>query len=234
MLIALVDHAVGGGANGGTTSTMNTTGATLITLVVNSYTGGTYPTISDSKGNTYLKVSDQLGGTANLYRETQWRCEGPTVGSSHTVTISGTGSFSIVEAAAWSGTATSGDLDQQNAAGSGSNGNVLATGSVTPTQDNELIVAGVLFNQLGQTVSIDSGYTLLDQQGPVNSVSFGIGIAYKIQTSAAATNPTWTATGAADGMVVTIATFKVAAAGGSTTLRRGAQLIQRAGSRQVA
>lgn len=205
--------AAGGTSAGATTGAQNSTGSDGIRLLVNHFTGGTYPTISDTKGNTYTKVVDQLGGTGNVYNTAWWYCDAPVVGTGHTFSALGTGSFATIAAIGFSGGASSSSLDQHSGAGTGTNGNVVTPGSVTPGQDNELILTGVLFNQSSQTVGVDSGFTLTDQGAPTSGFNFGIAIAYKIQTTATAVNPTWTATSATDGMAAVTATFKAAGSG---------------------
>ena len=117
--------------------------------------------------------------------------------------------------AAFSGAAAASALDQQN--GAVGTGTSLATGSVTPSEDNELVVSGVsIADGSSGTYAVDSGLTITDQILASAGNFEGGGLAYIIQTSAGAVNPTWSWTGSVNSAAV-IATFKAAAAGGRTT-----------------
>lgn len=212
---ALVANTAVGNTNGGagavTTPAIDTTGANLIVLAVSSYAATSEPTISDSKSNTWSQLTIRSAG------DTRFRlfyCAGPTVGSGHTFTVSPSAgnpyqSFCV---GAFSGAAASTPFDQQN--GATATGTSLATGSVTPSEDNELVIAGLNFAAVN-TISVNGGFTISDQINYSASVRFGSAMAYLIQTSLAAANPSFswsTSTAAAAG----IATFKAAAGGGST------------------
>ena len=196
-----------GGANGGTTAGIDTTGANLITVVVPSYSGTAAPTLSDSKSNTYTGLTEQVVIDNRLR---MFYVLSPTVGGSHTFTVAGTDSFSSCIVAAWSGAAA---FDQQNGA-TAAGVSSLATGSVTPSENNELLVYGAMINDVGDITAVDIG-TLLDHFAGVDSVNFGCGFGYQIQTTATARNPSFTGSGTFN-MNAVIATFTAAAAGGAT------------------
>jgi hypothetical protein len=61
-----------------------------------------------------------------------------------------------------------------------------------------------------RTLSIDSGFTILDSS-PAGAHTDGLGIAYLIQGTAAAVNPIWTVSSGAK-LAVRIASFKPASA----------------------
>lgn len=217
MPIALVSNVKAApGANGGTTGSIDTTGATLLAVVVATWQGGTDGTesVTDNKGNTYSK--------ATLYPHTSspavrlFYCVGGTVGSGHTFTYSDTNSYAAILATAWSGTATSSAFDQENGSNTGAAGTSRQPGSVTPTEDNELLISGLCWDGSISGLGIDSSFTLLDSQAYSAANNMGGAVGYKIQTTAGAENPTWSWTSsvfsAAD-----IATFKAAAPAGRTT-----------------
>ncbi len=77
-------------------------------------------------------------------------------------------------------------------------------GAVTPTQSGELILTAI--GGLWNSVTIDSGFTILDQIA-VGS-NFALGVGYLIQGAAATVNPTWTMTGSAQQGGANIITFK--------------------------
>lgn len=86
-MTAIVNHhGTVGGANGGTTAAVDTTGSNLIVIATCLYTaanGTGLPT--DSKSNVWTEVSANAGPAATL---TVWYCLNPTVGAGHTFTYS--------------------------------------------------------------------------------------------------------------------------------------------------
>jgi hypothetical protein len=182
MAIALIVGGIkGGGANGATTDAANTSGANLIVLCAHEYQIGT-TTISDSASNTWTALTAQgSGNQSRLYY-----CLNPTTSGTHTFTLSRTGSYSCLGYIAVSGVASyhSENIASQGAAAT------FQPGSVTPGADGSLIVAGITTSGTSAH-TIDGGYTAY--QLPFSSGNYmGCGIAYLIQTTAAATNPTWT------------------------------------------
>lgn len=195
--------------NGFTTSSINTSGADLLVAVVSDAADGS--TLSDSKSNTWTKLTPHTFGTNCVI----YYAKNATVGSGHTFTLGGTATTPTLSVSAWSGSDTSAPFDQQNgavAAGATS----LQTGSVTPTTGNQLIIAG-LTGDANVTRAIDSGFTILDQVGHSGFGFSAAAHAYLIQGTAAAVNPTWSWTGS-ENTEAAIATFK-AAAGGAPACR---------------
>lgn len=181
-----------GGANGNTTAAVDTTGANLIVLVVTDFAAGPGVTLSDSKGNTWTGLTAQTN-SSNNGRVRIYYCFAPTVGSGHTFTVSGTGTFSAVGGAFFSGAVTS-PFDQQNGAQNSNTGSTtLQPGSITPTEDNELVIVATNFNENG-SVSIDGGFTEATELAPAGATNFGTMLAYLPQTTATAVNPTLTYT----------------------------------------
>lgn len=197
----------GGTSNTVTTGAIDTTGATLIVISVNYNTGNT-PTISDSKGNSWtaLTAHAAAGSVTNQLYYTI-----PTsVGSGHTFSNTGSGNFSTISVTAYTGTAAATVFDQENGANSTS-ATTLQTGSVTPSQNGELIVAGLGFNQNGIPTSINSSFTQVDSEEFSSGNHYGGSDAYIVQGTAGAVNPTWTRTNSGASMAVSIATFKATA-----------------------
>src|SRR5215471_5785447 len=143
------------GVNGGTTGSINTTGADLI--VVNVVGADVSLSLSDSKGNTYTPLTAQ---SRNSLISQLFYVQAPTVGSGHTFTVSASSIFAAIQVTAWSGSAAS-PFDVETGA-TGVSITSLQTGSLTPGQDNELLVTGLLFDH-SNTVSIDLGFTISDQ-----------------------------------------------------------------------
>lgn len=102
---------------------------------------------------------------------------------------------------------TDGGNRDQLSSNSTANGTTVQAGSITPSENNELVVFCFASIQTSAS-SIDSGYTKTQAQltdGGFNHASTFI--AYKVQTTATATNPTATAP-SANGLAATILSFK--------------------------
>jgi hypothetical protein len=186
MAYALLGHAAAGAASGNaaaTTAGFDTTGATLLTAAISDYSADS-STLSDSKvGNTWTPLTLQTSGPSRIRI---YYCVPTSVGSGHTATATPASfSYCTVAFAAWSG-AHATPFDTQNGAAG-----VAQPGSVTPSVDNCLIFQALTHSDSAPT--INGGYTVLDTVALASSVHFGIGVAYLIQTTAGATNPTWVA-----------------------------------------
>lgn len=202
--------------NGGTSSAIDTTGCDLLIVSVSSYDLTANPAVSDSKSNTWIPLTNHpvSGGdtTARI-----WYAKNPTVGSGHTFTVYSTGAiYCSVSVTGWSGAHLTAPADQENGAGS-SGVTAISTGSVTPSEGNELLIAAVTADATG-TFSIDGGFTIAGQVDYVVGHSEAGAQAYLVQTSATAANPQWSRTGSATLMAAAIATFQAAAGGGGETL----------------
>ena len=226
--IALVAHtsaqSTGGAGAAVTTSAIDTTGSTLLVVSVSWYLdGGGTLAVSDSKGNTWVQITSAIFDPGSARTQTVlFYVKNPTVGTGHTFTCGGAGTYCGIFVATFSGTDTAQNVDQHNQAGSGpGTSTTFQPGSVTPSQNNELIVSGLLQpSNTSQTLSIDSGFSKTDEAPLVSGNAFGGALAYFVQGTAAAINPTWTASPAA-GLAATSATFK-AAGGAAAPIRHRA------------
>ena len=173
-----------------TSSSVDTTGANFL-IVLALAQPVTSVTVTDSKSNAWTPLTAQQNGVATgskLFYSIH-----PTVGTGHTFTVTGTGTFPAVLVQAWRGVRS---FDAENGANQAS-GTTLQTGSVTPAEDNELFVSGCGPGGGGTvTNAIDSGFT---ETGDLDEFASSAGgaMAYKIQTAGGAENPTWTASGGA-------------------------------------
>lgn len=207
MAIALLTHASAAGSAGGAiTPSIDTTGAKLIVACIDGFTGGG-DSFTDSKSNTWVGLTYTNTGTVGTRI---YYCTNPSsVGSGHTFTTNA--AFSSICVACFSGVLTaSSPFDQQNTH-SATSGSTIASGSVTPTQDNELLIAAFGGDATG-TNSINGGFTITDQRPFIGGTCYGCSLAYLIQTSAAAANPTWTLGSAITQGGAAIASFKAPAA----------------------
>lgn len=211
MAIALVTNVASGTDSGGTTSAgIDTTGANLIVAHI-SFSSGTTPTFSDSKGNTWTALTTR-DAPASISGKLYYCVGSITVGSAHTFTISGANSFSSLFVEAFSGADA---FDQES--GAGGNEGTVQPGSLTPPSDGAVFVCGL--NQSDSaTATIDSSFTKTNSLDLSGGNYFGGAIAYLIQATAAAVNPTWSISGG--NWTTEMATFtEAAAAGGSTRSR---------------
>jgi hypothetical protein len=192
----LVAHAVKAATTASTavTPAVDTTGATLLVVVVGQWLSATFGTVTDSKGNTWTALTSPF---TNPVREAMFYAAAPTVGPSHTVTYSGTGSqYPSMCMAAFAGVRLTAPLDQSVGTGAAGSGTTPITPpSITPTAAKPLLIAGLGFEGT-VTWSISAGFTLTDQITWVNNVNFGTALAYLVQGTAATVNPTWTGPGA--------------------------------------
>lgn len=200
-MAALIDSTIKvGTSTGNTTDAIDTTGANLLIIAISYDSTGT-PTVSDSKGNSYTLIRTEEEGA--YHKLSMYYSLNGTVGASHTFTVSGANTFSSIAAQAYSQIVS---LDQQN--GATADGASLQTGSVTPTENNELLVTAVGGGYAGLVpASINSSFTKDDEQEFVTATSYGLAIAHLFQTTASAINPTWTPNSSV-GMATIIATFK--------------------------
>ena len=209
MAYSLVTNVKTGGVNGGTSASVDTSGADLIVLWATWYDSVTLDvTVSDSKSNTWTALTLR---EVEFQRGKVWYAYAPSVGSGHTFTVAGTNTYATLLMSAWSGAAAS-PFDQQN--GTANTNSVLSTGSVTPTEDNELVLAFVGFdNNSGGAVSVNASLSIIQSQAYVAATQDGASDAYIVQTSAGAVNPQWNITTSTK-LAVAIATFKAASGGG--------------------
>lgn len=160
----------------------------------------TVPTISDTFTNTWVKKTTY--NTAFL-RGAWFYTVNPIVGASHTVTATFTSSFPAIYFAAFTNSgACTFDKETGNALASAS-APPIPTNSITPTNANSLVLAG-LGTDTGSAFTISgSSFTTID-----HSSGFADGTvagSYVIQTTASAANPSFSWTTAADAVAGIIA-----------------------------
>lgn len=190
--------------SGNATGAIDTTGAGLLVFGAAYFPTATGLTVADSKGNSWtaLTVTNISNAAFNI-----WYSVPTSVGTGHTVSLTGTNVYATRYFAAFSGGAAS-PADQQ----SGTTGtSTTPTGSsITPGFSNELVVSGVAVNTNSLTVSaINGGFTIIGSTFPGNSGNYiGGGMAYLIQTTPAAAAPAWTISSSSQ-WAVKMASFKV-------------------------
>jgi hypothetical protein len=190
------------------TDAVNTTGANLLVAVLSCFGATPSVTVSDSKSNTWTALTNYLGTDANvrIYYSVP-----SSVGTSHSFNAAQAGGatpFPSISVSAFSGAHATPYTSQ--VAGSGGTGTSRQPGSITPSEDNCLVISGVDFNT-GTSPSINSSFTIGATSIYVSSYRLGGSIAYLIQTTATVVNPTWSWTGSVNN-AASIAVFKSAAA----------------------
>ncbi len=185
-------QGTGGGAGPFTSAAFNSTGASLLVTV---FASGFFnkPVISDSLSNTWHFGPGANDGTGSYQYQMNYAWN-PNVGAGHTVSITAPGANAIsVCIAAFSGIRTTSDPRDQFNGNSSTGSATCTTGSITPSAAPSLVIAGngVRNNVAGNTLSIDSGFTISDQE-PMNASWYGSFLGYLVQGAAAAVNPTLT------------------------------------------
>lgn len=219
MAIVKIVSTQGTSSSGSPTTSVDTTGANFIVGGVGTASGGGSVNFTDNKSNTFTQISQQSDANVPLTQAMSW-CAAPTVGSGHT--FSNALFYECVQAIAFSGMHAT-PYDQSNGSVSGAAVTSFAAGSITPTVDGCLIVAHIAFgvNVDVSTVVVPSGFTLELDNTALTGVVEGA-IAWMVQTTAAAINPSWSWT-TADRAAATVASFKPSVAAPTTSLtpRRG-------------
>ena len=195
-----------------TTTALNCTGANLLIMAVHHYQGNGGTNVpSDSSGNTWSSCTAAVAADNDQCQI--FYVASPTVTSSQTFNFGNSASVQIfpgIAVYAFSGAATSSVLDVQNGDATGA----LQPGSITPSQGNSLIIAGMA-NQddPGSFDTINDGFSTPLQSFNSGGLSSSISAAYLVQAAAAAINPTWTVPQIPVANV--IVAFKPAAGGGT-------------------
>lgn len=194
--VNVIGFAGGGAGIGGSSVTtslspINSTGATLIIFHVSRNTE--VCTIGDNKGNTFTLIQSVTSGT--MVSEIYY-CIPPAAntGLNHYFTYQACvppGATPSIDVIVLSATNTSSPIDQQNSAALSA---ALSgqPGSITPTANNEIVITAVNANTSTSAPTISPGYTVSSSINFTAGRHVASGMAYSIQTLAAATNPTWT------------------------------------------
>lgn len=216
--------AAGPGSDTITSGAINTTGADLVVVEVSWYTGTTAsPTLSDSKSNTWTGLTQQ---TNNSRASRLFYCAGATVGTGHTFTLAGSVLFGVISAVAVSG-AHAAPFASENGVSVGF-ANSGQPGSVTPPEDGCLVVTGLTLEHASSATGVDGGFTAAFTE--LGSDNIGGGLAWLVQATAAAVNPTWSWSGGGSSFASTIAAFKPAAAIDTTPPTLSSLAINTAGT----
>lgn len=201
------------GVSGGTTGGDDTSAYTALVVVLDYYKAGG-ANLSDSNGNTWTQVANGIDAGTNC-ASTMYYCDAPSVGAGHTFTT--TSQYCGLTAIGITGEATS-FYDTSNGRGGydASPYTTFQPGSVTPSVNDCLIITSAYQAAPSGGVTTPSGYTSLSNWA--FGTAFPGGVAYKIQGTAAAENPTWTVSSTSNN-AANIAVFKPTATSGGRANR---------------
>lgn len=205
--VLIVKSCQGLGANGGTTSAIDTTGANFIVITKNTYNVSPAGVPSDNKSNgsptaltAYVATTQ---GSVTIYYWTN-----PTVGSGHTFTDTSSASYLTLCIEAWSNMATSSVFDSGTDAGTNGSGSAsCAAGAITPSAGGNRVIIASAVSQANGTSTLSGGGLTKDAGVDFSSGNqFGGYIGSFVQSAGAAITGTWSGGGTLSGCG--IAAFK--------------------------
>jgi len=201
MIVRISGTIKSGAIDGTTTDAINSTGANLLVATVSWFAGGSAPTLTDSKSNTWTKLTETVFGGVSQ-GVVIYYCVPSSVGSGHTITLTGTNTYVSCSFAAYSGVeSVPFDTEDSNT------GNALTSikpGAMTPSDGDLVITALTYFSDTGNA-TIDAGFTG-SSVGLNTGVAVSHGSAYLI-SDGSAVDPTWSWGSSQDNVVATIAVF---------------------------
>ncbi len=206
-MISVVASVSAGSSDGSnvTSGNIDTAGAVGIVVALSSYASNPSTGLVDSLSNTYVPLTAQAAGSGGSHIQLFY-CAAPTVGAGHNWSNVG-GAFESLVAVALAGVNVGTFYD-----GTESTADGTQAGSITPTEDNCILIQAFGYSSTATGYTIDGGFTIVDQLPLVGGQHFGVGLAYLMQTSAAAANPTWS--GSATFAASAIAAFRGTGGGG--------------------
>lgn len=197
LIFGQITYIVGNGNFGvvaSTTQTVsvgNTSGANFIVVGVGTYaaTGAMATSVGDNYSNTYTRA---FRAFYPGYENTDvWYAYNATGGSGHICTVTfGASSANTVGVGAFSGVKSTSNPIEYMATSSSltTNVNTITPGPITPSTNNNLIVAIVTFSSLAPTIAAPTGYSTI-YRNPAGTLNTSLQFVYKIQTTLATENP---------------------------------------------
>lgn len=181
--VTLINHTCTTGAFSSTP--INTIGADFYVAVVSHYNTATFG-ISDS--NVWTPLNQYGASTTNVLQISY--SENPTTSSSYTFTIAGN-TYSEACVAAFSGIKTIGSFQTGTDSGAtNASAATLQPGSITPS-GNTLLISGA-GEEAAASYAINNSFTIIDSVPYSSGINLGAAIAYLVQPTGFAINPTWT------------------------------------------
>jgi len=196
---SLVANTIQSSSAGFTTTGINTSACTPNCVILVALGEAFNPgcTVADNQSNTYTQWGAVVGfGEASGHLH---YIVNANVGSSHTWTLGGGAQCAFVSIAVqvWKG-ATASPIDQINS-GTGASASVtsVASGSITPMQAMNVTVS-LFGGRPLNTPTNDSSFTISNNVAFSAGNFYGLAFGYKIKTTAASENVTWTQGSAGD------------------------------------
>ena len=197
----LVGSCAGGASGTGnvTTTPINTTGATLIEVIIGTSLGaGNYSTPTDSQSNSFSFGLGSFQNSSDCWLHT-YIIVNPSTSASYTVSDApSVDDYPGICAIAFSGSPSpvSSIIDGYSGANVLSSTS-LQTGNITTSYNNDLLVSAVCTGASAGTVSINDSFTIPTGMNllSVSAQYYGLTVAYLNQSTWASINPTWSETG---------------------------------------
>jgi hypothetical protein len=166
---------------------LNTTGASVIAIVVASFND--ISSVTDNMGNgSATGLTAASGGSPNnqlFYWQT------PNVGSGHSITVNGSGGLYASACVFVMSGITGNYSGAQSAHSAGYSSASCQPGSITPASGPEVVITGFGVYTPTGIPTLDSSYTVGAYQGGSGGLAFGEAAGYLLQPSGTATNPKW-------------------------------------------
>ena len=216
MAITFVDADVGVSS----TPTINSTGANLVVVTGHQNPAGAFTWATADPSNTLTQLTLHQGPFEYATNRIDYAVSA-SVGAAQYATTSVAVPVAL---AAFSGVLASGAFDQQSGAYADFTAVANANaGSVTPTEDGELVLAAWTVEAVGGgygPFAVDNGFTIIAEIPAVYSTYKGVVLAYKILSGGAGVPVTVNLTSSGGNFVygASMATFKAAAGGSSPVL----------------
>lgn len=204
-------------------ASMNTTGANFLACAIADYNANSPSTITESRGSSAPTGYTTASSVTLVQVRIAYWVNYTSAGNPTTFTTNGTGTYVALACIAMANVDTTGSAFEAQSAGGTAAATTVQPGSLTPSVDNELLVTGLGAN-VDTSETINGGYGV-NGGNPVTGgsspgTSFTASIAYLIQTSKTAANPTWTG-GDNTGRAARQATFLCGNCGGGGSTYHG-------------
>lgn len=192
-----------------TTTNIDTTGCDFLEVELSAY--DSLPTFSDSKTNTWTALTSYAAaGDVRNHGFYATNVAGK-VGTAHNFTITGAGMWQSGVISGWSGAHLTAPADLQTGA-STSSATFLDTTSLTPSENDCLLISGWAVDGTFTTPALDNGFALVGWVQVGSGAHMALAVGYKIQTTAAAVNPRWSGVTATCPSAASLRSFKKSSA----------------------
>lgn len=178
-----------------TVLSLNTTGASLLAITVSYYPGFTSDVVcNDTQSNSWAELIPRTSPdvSADAVAKVQIfyvNSASPTTGTNQSFSCMGDGTFPFITVWAFKNYLAM-PFDLQNGAANGGTASTsLQPGVITPSANNAVVITALTLG-MGTGVSVNGSF-VADVVDYSAGVTMGGGGAYLFQSTAAATNPTW-------------------------------------------